>query len=97
LRAKLDGKSPTSVAVAFGQMIRGGSLTFREAMKMEYRIVNEIMQGHDFYEGVRALLIDKDKSPKWQPARFADLSEKAIAAHFDEASPHVLAFERGAP
>lgn len=97
LRTKLDAKSPTSVAVAFGQMVRGRKLSFRGAMRMEYRIVNEIMTGHDFYEGVRALLINKDKAPKWKPARFADLSDTAVAAHFNEESPFLLDFERGAP
>ena len=59
-------KSPTSLALAFEQMRRGGALTFAEAMRTEFRIVSRIFEGHDFFEGVRAVLIDKDGKPQWR-------------------------------
>ena len=61
-------KSPTSLALAFEQMRRGGALTFADAMRTEFRIVSRIFEGRDFFEGVRAVLIDKDGKPQWQPA-----------------------------
>jgi enoyl-CoA hydratase len=40
------------------------------------------MVGHDFYEGIRAVLVDKDHAPAWQPARLDDVSDEAIEAMF---------------
>ena len=60
--------SPTSFALALRQMTIGGGLSFAEAMRMEFRIVSRICQGHDFYEGVRAALVDRDNRPQWRPA-----------------------------
>ena len=57
--------------------------SFDECMRMEYRMVHGIVAGHDFYEGVRAALIDRDQSPRWQPDRLADVSEAAVARHFE--------------
>ena len=37
-------------------------------MRAEFRIVSRIIEGHDFYEGVRAVIVDKDNEPRWQPA-----------------------------
>lgn len=75
-------KSPTSVAIAFEQMRRGAGLDFAEAMRTEYRIVSRIARGHDFYEGVRAVVIDKDQSPRWRPATLGAVDPAAIAAYF---------------
>lgn len=62
--AMLD-KSPTSQAIALRQMAVGPSVDFDEALRIEYRIVSRVCRGHDFYEGVRALIVDKDNSPQW--------------------------------
>ncbi|MDX5592505.1 enoyl-CoA hydratase/isomerase family protein [Pseudovibrio sp. SPO723] len=78
----LGGRSPTSIEVAFRQLKRGAELSMNDCMIMEYRIVSQILQGHDFYEGVRAVLIDKDHSPKWRPERMSELNEVEIEAHF---------------
>jgi enoyl-CoA hydratase len=76
-------KSPTSMAIALEQMKRGERLTFAEAMRMEYRIVCRIAEGHDFYEGVRAVIIDKDNAPRWRPAVIEDIDPAAVARHFE--------------
>lgn len=88
-------RSPTSMALAFEQMKRGSELHFMEAMSMEFRIVSRIVRGHDFYEGVRAVIIDKDNAPKWQPAQISGLDDAAIAAHFAPLE-HDLVFDRRA-
>jgi enoyl-CoA hydratase len=64
-RAAMLEKSPTSQAIAVRQMALGPSIDIHEAMRVEYRIVSRICRGHDFYEGVRALIVDKDNRPKW--------------------------------
>ncbi|GER05371.1 hypothetical protein JCM17846_30530 [Iodidimonas nitroreducens] len=58
---------------------------------MEYRIVNRILSmDDDFFEGVRALLIEKDHKPHWSPARLADIDPKGIEAHFADLGPREL-------
>ena len=52
-------------------------------MTMEFRIVSRILKGHDFYEGVRALIVDKDNQPVWQPSRLADVARDDVLAHFE--------------
>jgi len=76
------GKSPTSLCIAFEQMRRGAGMDFREAMRMEYRIVSRILDGKDFYEGVRAVLIDKDQKPQWDPSSLDQVDNAAIEAYF---------------
>ena len=64
-RAAMLEKSPTSQAIALRQMMLGVMIDFDEALRMDYRIVSRICRGHDFYEGVRAVIVDKDNRPRW--------------------------------
>ncbi len=66
-RAAMLDKSPTSQAIALRQMALGATLDFDQALRMDYRIVSRICRGHDFYEGVRAVIVDKDNRPEWSP------------------------------
>jgi len=66
--AAIASKSPTSEAIALRQMAVGPSVDFDEALRIEYRIVSRVCRGRDFYEGVRAVIIDKDNRPQWSPA-----------------------------
>ncbi len=66
-RAAMLQKSPTSQAIALRQMALGRAIDFDQALRMDYRVVSRICRGHDFYEGVRAVIVDKDNSPKWSP------------------------------
>jgi len=75
-------KSPTSMNLAFEQVRRGAAMDFEEAMRTEFRIVSRIGDGHDFFEGVRAVLIDKDNQPRWQPASLEEVDKAAIDRHF---------------
>ena len=80
--AAMRGKSPTSQAIALRQMELGGTLSFEEAMRLEFRVVSRICRGHDFYEGVRATIIDKDQSPRWSPGADELIDPAAIEAYF---------------
>lgn len=75
-------RSPTSVAVTFRQIADGRALDLDDCMRMEYRIANRMLEGHDFYEGVRALLIDKDGAPTWKPATLDDVKPEQVNAYF---------------
>ncbi len=78
----LQSKSPTSLAIIFNQLKIGKSLSFIDKMRMEFRISQNILHSHDFSEGVRAVLIDKDHAPRWNPSRVEDLDWKAIESYF---------------
>jgi enoyl-CoA hydratase len=80
--ATLRTRSPTSLAVALRQILDGGMLDMAECMVMEYRILNRMLAGHDFYEGIRAVLIDKGSTPQWRPATIEELDPAAIEAYF---------------
>jgi enoyl-CoA hydratase len=72
-------KSPTSLAIALRQMHIGETLGIDEALRLEFRIASRVGEGHDFYEGVRATIIDKDNRPAWRPAEI----EKIVPAEID--------------
>jgi enoyl-CoA hydratase len=78
----LGSRSPTSLAVALKQMQYGPVLQFDEALKMEFRIASKIVHGHDFYEGVRAALVDKDYEPHWNPAEISKIATTYVDAYF---------------
>jgi enoyl-CoA hydratase len=80
--ATMRTKSPTSLKIALAQMRRGKTLSFEACMQTEFRIVSRVVHGHDFYEGVRAVIIDKDNTPRWRPADLAAVSEAEVARHF---------------
>ncbi len=75
-------KSPTSLKLAFEQIRRGAAADFDECLRIELRLDARILDGQDYYEGVRAVVIDKDNAPRWQPARLEDVSEADIARYF---------------
>ncbi|WP_112663590.1 enoyl-CoA hydratase/isomerase family protein [Microvirga flavescens] len=85
--ATMRTKSPTSLRLAFEQVRRGGSLTFEEAMQLEFRMVSRIIDDHDFYEGVRAALVDKDGKPVWKPATLDAVEAEMIERHFAPLPP----------
>ncbi len=80
--AILGAKSPTSLKVTHRQIHAGAGIGFAEVLRMEYRLTQACMAGHDFYEGVRAAVIDKDRRPNWRPARLDQVSEAAVDAYF---------------
>tara|TARA_R110000868_G_scaffold201977_3_gene449518 strand:+ start:8761 stop:9801 length:1041 start_codon:yes stop_codon:yes gene_type:complete len=89
----LATKSPLSLLVAYRQIRTGASLSFEEAMRLEFRLTNRFMRGHDFYEGVRAIIIDKDQSPKWEPATLEDVSAVEVDGYFASLGSEELSFE----
>ena len=76
-------KSPLSLKIALAQMIRGLECPFDECMRVEFRIVSRVVYGHDLYEGVRAVIVDKDNAPRWQPASLSAVTDAEVARHFE--------------
>lgn len=81
----LKTKSPTSLKVTLQEMLRGEQLDFDACMDMEYVMMQQFLTSHDFLEGVRAVLIDKDKNPKWQPDSLSKVTEKSVLEYFAHA------------
>jgi enoyl-CoA hydratase len=85
--AALATKSPTSLEIALRQMQIGATLDFDAALRTEYRIVSRLCGGHDFREGIRAVIIDKDNRPLWQPASLDGVDAEQIARYFAPLDP----------
>lgn len=81
--ATLSAKSPTSLKLTLACLRRGAELAFRDVMRQDLRASSWCLAGHDFYEGVRAVIIDKDQAPKWSPATIAAVDDAAIGRAFE--------------
>jgi len=81
--ATIRAKCPMTCKVALRQLARARVLTdFAQNMAMEYRIATRMIMRPDFAEGVRAVILDKDHAPKWNPARAEDISDEDVEAIF---------------
>jgi enoyl-CoA hydratase/carnithine racemase len=92
-RASLLTKSPTSLRITLRQLILGRGLDLEAALRLEYRMTQHVMAAHDFYEGVRAALVDKDQRPRWQPSALAEIDAAAAEAYFAPLGDRELTFD----
>ena len=78
----------------YGIIRRKKCLNVAECLKMEYRISQRFMRkDSDFYEGIRAVLVDKDQSPKWEPVVLEDVSNERVASYFNSLSENDLCLD----
>ncbi len=75
-------RSPESLKLTFRLLREGKSLSRHECLKMEYRVGSRRVMSADFREGVRAVLIDKDGAPRWNPGQLADVKDADITGYF---------------
>lgn len=80
--ADLRQRSPTSLAITLRHLREARSRDLGKTLEIDYRLACRCLDGHDFYEGVRAALIDKDGKPVWQPSRIEDVSAATIDGYF---------------
>jgi enoyl-CoA hydratase len=86
--AAIRGKSPMACKVSLKLLQESPyQLHFVDEMRMEYGIMVRLIRHPDFKEGVRALLIDKDNKPNWQPARPEAVGDRDVAAFFEPLPP----------
>lgn len=77
--ATLGTKSPQTMKVSLKLLLDGKAMpTFEDEMRQEFAVGSHVVQRHDFIEGVRALIIDKDNAPKWNPATAEEVSDHLI-------------------
>jgi enoyl-CoA hydratase len=81
--AVMATKSPQTMKVAFRQLKLGHDMKrFADNMAMEYRIAARVVQRHDFLEGVRAVIVEKDNAPKWDPPTLEGVTSSMLDAIF---------------
>jgi len=85
--------SPTSCKLTLAGLRMGRGADIEDALVTEYRMVCEIRRGHDFFEGVRAQLLDKDRNPLWSPATLAAVTDADIDRHLLPPESGDLTFE----
>lgn len=92
LADSIEVKSPLALAVTLAAVRRARALPHLEAaLAQEYRVSRHSSMSHDFAEGIRAQLIDKDRNPRWAPAAHADVSDAEVEAFFETPSDGDLA------
>lgn len=79
----LSKRSPTSLKITLRHLRRAAGSGLRDVLITDQRLACRCLAAHDFAEGVRAALIDKDNLPVWQPTSLADVSDDAVAAYFE--------------
>ena len=96
----MRSRSPTMLSVTLRQLERGAELSLADCFRMELGMAAQSFAQGDFLEGVRAVLVDKDNAPRWQPAAIEEVTPESIDAFFRErwpAASHPLAgLERNA-
>jgi enoyl-CoA hydratase len=86
--ATLRTKSPQTMKVSLRLLHEGHMMaTFEDEMRQEYAIGSRVVQRHDFLEGVRAVIVDKDNAPRWDPATPEDVTDHVIDQIFAPLSP----------
>lgn len=78
----LKDMSPVSMKVTLRLLREGAKLSLKECLEMEYRVVLRILEDKDFYEGVRAVLIDRDHKPKWNPSTVEAVTPEKLESFF---------------
>ncbi len=80
----LLSKSPTSLKVTFKQLHQAEAMDFDDIMRMEYNIALQFLRSPDFFEGVRAAVIDKDQNPHWKPNKLDEVTPEMVNAYFSK-------------
>jgi enoyl-CoA hydratase len=82
--AAMRKASPTSLAITFELFRRGSTLTLAECLEMEYQLAVRVCRTPEFLEGVRAMVVDKDRTPRWNPGAVEQLQPNALEALWSE-------------
>ena len=87
--ASLGNMSPTSLKITLEQVRRAKGMSLGDCLKMEYRMCQTLMKNldSDFYEGIRAVLVDKDRNPQWNPKEMTHVTAKEVERYFEQLAP----------
>jgi enoyl-CoA hydratase len=91
--ATMQKASPTSLKVTLRNVRAAVSFgRLEESFQQDYRIALACIAGHDFIEGIRATIVDKDRNPKWRPDKIEDVTAEIVDRHFKSVGPRELTF-----
>ncbi|MDE1904612.1 MAG: enoyl-CoA hydratase/isomerase family protein [Alphaproteobacteria bacterium] len=85
--------SPSSLKITFRQLALGRGMNVEAALTLEYRLTQHVLAADDFFEGIRAALVDKDNAPRWRPDNLAGVTKKAVDGYFAPLGAHELTFD----
>lgn len=80
----MDKRSPVSQKVSFTLLRRNRGKSLRECLPVEFRLSQKFARNYDFFEGVRALLVDKDNAPNWQPRHLSQVTLEMVDPYFED-------------
>ena len=87
----LAARSPTSLKIAHRHVRMAREFDLRDTLIGDFRLARRCLEAHDLYVGVRAVLIDRDQAPKWQPSRLRDVSDAMVDVYFSSLGADELA------
>jgi len=87
----LAQKSPTSMKLTL-RLLRAaaGDTALWESLEREFAAAHQVLASDEFYEGVRAAVVDKDRNPKWRPATLAEVTPEMLAPYFNPVTETVF-------
>jgi len=92
--ANILTKSPTSLKVTLRNIRSAVSFSrVEQSFQQDYRIALACIAGHDFIEGIRATIVDKDRNPAWRPDRPEDVTKEIVDRHFRPVGKLELTFD----
>ena len=91
--AAMRRASPLSLKIAHRQMGMGAGMELEASLALEFRLIQHLLANEDFYEGVRAVVVDKDKQPRWRFSSLAEVSEAEVERHFASLGERELRFD----
>jgi len=92
-REAIDRASPIALGITFHQMKLGErGMDIEASLALEYRMTQHVMASHDFFEGIRAVLVDKDQKPRWEHRSLAEVTAAEVARYFESIGERELVF-----
>jgi enoyl-CoA hydratase len=85
--ADIRTRAPLSLKITHRHIREAAALDLRQTLVRDYRLAWRVLEGEDFYEGVRAVLVDKDGKPRWNPSRLEDVSSDMVDEYFSSLGP----------
>ena len=92
---ELRRRSPTSLKITHRHLRRARELDLRGVLVENYRMAERCLAAPDLYEGVRAVIVDKDNKPRWRPASHSEVTAQSIDAYFAPLGAEELVLDRG--
>lgn len=80
--AEIEARSPTALKVSLEALRRAQNMTVEECLDQVFRVSCTFLEEHDLPEGIRAVVVDKDHEPCWEPSRLGAVSRAAVERHF---------------